>query len=152
VIENGLIVPLLFCGGFLLVVVYAWYFVFGKSAKAVLTAVLGAWLGREDLVDPDSLTPVERPEGKGKVSDRFDAHAEAIKSDFHAEVYDDDLPLPKANIPPQEQGDKAKTTKDIGWPRTLSDEEKQSRRPFRHSRLKSDSDGTLDNDFSDETK
>lgn len=148
-IENGLLIPLLLCGGILFIGMYAWYFIFGRSSRAVLMAFLGVLLSREDTIDIENLenTPTNK---RASASDKFDAQADSLKSQWQGQaIAPDEPPLPHAKLPPTEQGSNAPTTHHIGWPRALDPEEAQSNRPFLQSRLESDSDGGLNDATSD---
>lgn len=127
---------LVLCGIGVFAILYAWYFVFGRSSKAVLLAVLGALLGRTDTVDPDA--PIEVPPSDQTLRSALTERSRNMPFEPQSTVSAQGAPsstqdLPRAPVPPEEPGHR--TTSDSGWPVVLDPKTRNLPRPFRFIRL-----------------
>jgi hypothetical protein len=117
---------------FLLIVMWIWYIIFGKSLRKMLFAMVGIIQDRDRLVDPEA-----------EIVPNLERHASDDLMDTAAHVKAD-IPLagqpipPQARVPQYERGQLAQNTSDNGWPRELNYEERHEARPFLNANLQTE--------------
>jgi hypothetical protein len=117
---------------FLLIVMWVWYIIFGKSLRKMVFTMLGVVLDKDRLVDPEA-----------EIIPNLERHASDDLLDTAAHVKADiplaGQPLPQqARVPQYERGQLAQNTSDNGWPRELSYEERHEPRPFLNANLQTE--------------
>lgn len=138
--QEFLLVSAALCASALIGVWVIWRFVFRRSLRKVIMAMLGIMMDRvsgSDEAIPTSTEP--------KLSDFLEARAESAKAE---------TPPGTKNVPQQarivehETGEQAINTSFNGWPRPLNRAARAIRRPFRYIRLATESDDTIPNQTS----
>jgi hypothetical protein len=117
---------------FLLIVMWIWYIIFGKSLRKMVFTMLGVVLDKDRLVDPEA-----------EIVPNLERHASDDLMDTAAHVKADiplaGQPIPQqARVPQYERGQLAQNTSDNGWPRELNYEERHEARPFLNANLQTE--------------
>ena len=116
----------------LLIIMWIWYVVFGKSLRKMIFTMLGILQDRDAIVDPNAEI---LPNQERHSSDILREKAAHIKVDVPLEAQ---YAPPQATLPQYERGELARDTSDNGWPRELSYEERHEQRPFLNANLQTE--------------
>lgn len=128
-------IVLVMCAGMLVILIGIWFIFFKGSLRRLLVSFAGILVNKDQKIDPAA--PIDVPT-EAQFSDLMEARAQQIKQTGELEGVP---PRPQsARIPPNERGDKARTTSDNGWPSRIYEQIKRIPHGFRFSRLRTESD------------
>jgi hypothetical protein len=146
-----ILIGLVIIGALLLIIAYTWVFIIQKSPLKLIIMVLRSALDRDRIVDPNA--PIEIPQTP-RASQTFVQQSALYKE---SPLFPDapltaqsvgappPHPVPRAPLNETDIHTADETTSDNGWPVRLDKATRQSRRPFLHVQLDSDTDPESDN-------
>jgi hypothetical protein len=138
--DYNIILILIGTAATLMFVVFVWNAFFWRSWGRVINMVMRLFVEGQDMVDPNKKIEPDMSESR---ADALKAKAQSIED---APLNSMDFVPQQAVISEDEQQEFNQTTSDSGWPRALSEDERDDPRPFRNVHIGTDNEARSQTD------